>query len=71
MDNPLTPSSAVTYLEGGTAHSVPREQFRELFRAGAVTLETQVIDTAVTTATQLREWQRPVAESWHRELVQQ
>jgi hypothetical protein len=65
----LVPASAVTYVEGGVAFSVTREQFGQLFRSGAVTLETQVLDTAVTTVKQLQAWQRPVAESWHREIV--
>lgn len=59
-----------TYSEGSTVHTVPREEFEQLYAAGRITDQTPVFDTLVATKADLeRGFIKPLAESWHRRMV--
>lgn len=55
----------------GRVRQVSREAFRRLARQGEVDEDTPVFDLTVTRMEEAREgrWERPAAESWHRELL--
>jgi hypothetical protein len=54
----------------GLVHSLSREDFELLARAGNASRETPVFDTTVTTAGDYRaHFERAAGESWHRTLL--
>jgi hypothetical protein len=67
----LLSGGRVFYREkSGEVRSTDRETFGERLRAGALSDDTPVFDTTVTSAGDFRgRFEKPVAESWHRELV--
>jgi hypothetical protein len=56
--------------DSGTVRTVDRATFGERVRAGVLSDDTRVFDTTVTSADDFRErFEKPLAESWHRQLV--
>jgi len=54
----------------GRVNAATRRTFGELARAGSVGPDTPTFDTSVTTASAWREeFERPVRESWHAQLI--
>src|SRR5687768_976881 len=67
----LLGGSRVYYRDAeGTVHSATRKAFNELARDGRIGPDTPVFDTPLTTASAWRdEFERPLRESWHAELI--
>jgi hypothetical protein len=67
----LLSGGRVFYREqSGKVRSTDRETFGERLRTGVLSDETPVFDTTVTSAGDFRErFEKPLAKSWHRELV--
>ena len=63
----LVEHSPVWYRDGDAVRVIAREEFRNLARRGAVTLETPVFDTTLTRLRVLREAgvERPARDTWH------
>ncbi len=57
--------------ESGAPERIERPAFRAAASAGLITDQTRVFDLTLTRVGELREgkWERPVAESWHREFL--
>jgi len=61
----------VYYRDGdGRVNAATRKMFGELARARTIGPDTPTFDTSVTTASAWREqFERPVRESWHAQLI--
>lgn len=67
----LMNSGQVYFQTNGTIEWVPRPKFKELARAGQVTMQTPVFDNSLTTLGDYRngKWRLPAGESWHKGLI--
>ena len=57
----------VLYRDQGEVRRVPRDEFAELARRGAVTPETRVFDNTISQLAALRDgrWEVPASAAWH------
>lgn len=54
----------------GKIHTVPREEFKALYKKGDITNESIVFDPLVKELGELRQiFERPLADSWHSRMV--
>lgn len=59
-----------SYEAEGAVHTVDHETFVARYASGALTAETIVYDTLVTTLGAMRTaWRKPLRDSWHARLV--
>jgi hypothetical protein len=63
----LVDHAPVLFRDGEAIARVPRDQFSDLVRAGAVTPQTVVFNNALTRVGDVRDgrWEVPAAQSWH------
>jgi len=67
LDVSLIDHSPVWYRSGDEIETASRAEFRTLAESGAVSPETPVFDTSLTTIGSFRagEFEQPAAETWH------